>query len=47
MEDELQYQTLKKMGCDVIQGYYFSKPIPPQEFERFIEEEKQRRAKEC
>ena len=47
VEDELQYQTLKKMGCDVIQGYYFSKPIPPQEFERFIEEEKLRRAKEC
>lgn len=25
-EDQLSY--LKKMGCDIIQGYYYSKPIP-------------------
>lgn len=31
-DDEL----LKKLGCDVIQGYYFSKPVCAAEFERFI-----------
>jgi hypothetical protein len=24
------------MGCDMVQGYYFSKPVPPQEFDRFL-----------
>ena len=43
VEDEAQYKTLKEMGCEVIQGYYFSKPIPPEEFENFITEEKKRR----
>ena len=42
-KEELQYQILKTMGCDVIQGYYFSRPVPPEEFEKFIEEEKGKR----
>ena len=33
-----QMHALKSMGCDVIQGYYFSKPVPPEEYERFIQE---------
>ncbi len=24
---------LKRMGCALVQGYYFSKPLPPEEFE--------------
>ncbi|WP_283429055.1 EAL domain-containing response regulator [Fibrobacter sp. UWB10] len=40
VETESQLQTLKRMGCDVIQGYYFSKPVPPEEFVKFIEKEK-------
>lgn len=32
-----QYQILKRLGCDYIQGYLFSKPLPAQEFERFLE----------
>lgn len=27
IEEEWQYQKLKKFDCDVIQGYYFSKPM--------------------
>lgn len=27
VEIEEQYETLKAMGCDLIQGYYFSKPL--------------------
>lgn len=33
-----QLQHLKKLGCAVIQGYYFSKPVPPEEFEKFFSE---------
>jgi EAL domain-containing protein (putative c-di-GMP-specific phosphodiesterase class I) len=36
VEDASQVETLKKMGCDLIQGYFFSKPVPPTEFEPFI-----------
>ena len=28
-----QYDLLREAGCDVIQGYYFSKPLPVEEFE--------------
>ena len=36
VEDEKQYKLLKDAGCDIIQGYYFSKPLPPDEFEKLI-----------
>ena len=39
VETEEQMKTLKDFGCDVIQGYYFSKPLPPDEFEKLIEKE--------
>ncbi len=39
VEDEVQVEVLKKMGCDLIQGYYFSRPVPPEEFEKFMEAE--------
>jgi len=32
VETEEQYIYLKNSGCDVIQGYYFSKPIPTEAF---------------
>ena len=32
-----QMEMLKSIGCEIIQGYYFSKPVPPEEFEKFIE----------
>lgn len=31
-----QVKTLKKLGCDICQGYYFSKPVPPEEFDKFL-----------
>ena len=40
VETESQLGTLKDMGCDVIQGYYFSKPVPANEFDEFIINEK-------
>ena len=38
VEKEEQYLLLKEAGCDLIQGYYFSKPLPPDEFEHLIQE---------
>jgi hypothetical protein len=38
VETEEQYMVLKAMGCDYVQGYYFSKPVPPEEFDHFISE---------
>ena len=39
VEHEGQYEFLKENGCDVIQGYYFSKPLPLNDFEALIEKE--------
>lgn len=33
-----QLQALRSMGCDVVQGYYFSKPVPAEAYEAFIEQ---------
>lgn len=35
-ENEAQVQFLKDNGCDYIQGYYYSKPLPEDEFVEFI-----------
>lgn len=37
VENAEQYLLLKKAGCDIIQGYYFSKPVTSSEFGRLIE----------
>ena len=37
VEEQDQYDILKKLGCEMIQGYYFSKPVPADEFSRFLE----------
>lgn len=39
VETEEQYLLLKKLGAEIIQGYYFSKPVPPEEFNKLIERE--------
>ena len=36
VETAEQAFTLKSMGCDIIQGYYFSKPLPADEFEAYV-----------
>ena len=38
VETAEQMLTLKALGCDVVQGYYFSKPLPAEEFETFVRE---------
>ena len=32
-EEYTQVQALGELGCEVIQGYYYSRPIPMEEFE--------------
>ena len=39
VENEEQYLFLKENGCDVIQGYYFSKPLSHDDFEALIVKE--------
>lgn len=39
VETEEQMMLLKKIGCEFIQGYYFSPPIPAEKFEELIKGE--------
>lgn len=38
VETEEQYNFLKSIGCDTIQGYYFAKPMPEEEFEACMQQ---------
>ena len=38
VETREQADALKQMGCDIIQGYYFSRPLPAQEFVNYVRE---------
>ena len=36
VETEGQLKLLKDMGCEYVQGFYFSRPLPAEEFEQKI-----------
>lgn len=36
VETEQQFQLLKEMGCDEFQGYFFSRPLPSDEFTNLL-----------
>jgi EAL domain-containing protein (putative c-di-GMP-specific phosphodiesterase class I) len=36
VEDQAQFAFLKQLGCDVVQGYYVSRAIPPDDFARLL-----------
>jgi EAL domain-containing protein (putative c-di-GMP-specific phosphodiesterase class I) len=36
VETESQLRLLKNAGCDLVQGYLFSRPLPADEFERSV-----------
>jgi len=38
VEDKEQYQLIKDAGCDVIQGYYFGKPLKSEEFSQLLKD---------
>lgn len=37
VETKEQVEFLRKYGCDFIQGFYYSKPLPQEEFEKLLE----------
>lgn len=39
IEKKEQVDFLAKLGCDMIQGYYFAKPMPVSEFEEKVEKD--------
>lgn len=41
VETEGQLVLLREQGCDEVQGYHFSKPLSPDEFESFIRVQRQ------
>lgn len=36
VESKEQHETLKQLGCDLIQGYYFSKPVEAADVEKML-----------
>jgi EAL domain-containing protein (putative c-di-GMP-specific phosphodiesterase class I) len=40
VEDSLTLQQLDALGCDAIQGYYISRPVPPDELISWLEQQK-------
>ena len=36
VETENQLRLLKDVGCDIVQGYYFSRPLPADDFEQNV-----------
>lgn len=38
IETEEQYRAMADLGISYIQGFHFSKPLPEQEFLRFLSE---------
>ena len=37
VETKEMLDALAALGCDYIQGYYFSRPVPPKEFLKCLE----------
>lgn len=37
VETQEQLDFLSSINCDIVQGYYYSRPIPPEDFEVFME----------
>ena len=47
VETEEQLKRLKELGCPIVQGYYFSKPLHSTEFEnRFLVSHENRKTEE-
>ena len=36
VEDKAEFEMLEQMGCDVIQGYYFAKPMKYVDYREFV-----------
>jgi EAL domain-containing protein (putative c-di-GMP-specific phosphodiesterase class I) len=38
VESEKQARLLREMGCDMAQGFYFAKPLPPKRSQSYLTE---------
>ncbi|MBQ7678642.1 MAG: EAL domain-containing protein [Butyrivibrio sp.] len=38
VETQMQYDFIRSLGCEMIQGYYFSRPIPSEDFQNYSEQ---------
>ena len=38
VEDKKTYEMLAALSCDSVQGYYISRPMPPEEFSRWLQQ---------
>jgi EAL domain-containing protein (putative c-di-GMP-specific phosphodiesterase class I) len=36
VENQSQVQFLKSIKCDMVQGYYYSRPLKPEDFQAFM-----------
>ena len=36
VERKEQVEFLREIECDIIQGYYYSRPLPKEEFEKLL-----------
>ena len=36
IERQEQIDFLRQVECDLVQGYYYSRPLPVEEFERYV-----------
>ena len=43
VEDKIELMMLKEMGCDIVQGYYFSRPLPTSDFKDLLNKEIEKR----
>ena len=37
VETKEQLDIINEIGCDIVQGYYFSKPLPPKKLKEFVD----------
>lgn len=37
IEDAVQFEVLRENGCELGQGYYYARPLPPEEIEKWID----------
>ncbi len=40
VENEQQLAFLRRHACDTVQGYFYSRPLPPEEFSQFVQKYK-------
>lgn len=41
VETEEQVELLRKIGCDNVQGYYYAKPMPVEDFFELLQKDRQ------